>query len=185
MAGRPSTLSATVKTFSGSRLDPMGSVYRPSASAIQPGHVRTSAPGCRIQVVQPSRFLPFQRGVQPVWACVVVTPSKAATRRQRPDMHGGISGRDYTRKSGRDTSLRKSVPTTFSHLQCRVPVAHLLSAGEAFEDLVFVGLERLPAAGEEVRTNTFTTSIGGGAPDYGRRGRAAGPSRLARQRPVR
>ena len=27
-----------------------------------------------------------------------------------------------------------------------------------------MGLERLPAAGEEVRTNTFTTSIGGGAP---------------------
>ena len=51
----------------------------------------------------------------------------------------------------------------FFSLQCRVPVAHLLSAGEAFEDLVFVGLERLPAAGEEVRTNTFTTSIGGGA----------------------
>ena len=43
-------------------------------------------------------------------------------------------------------------------------MAHLLSAGEAFEDLVFVGLERLPAAGEDVRTNTFTTSVGGGAP---------------------
>jgi sugar/nucleoside kinase (ribokinase family) len=45
-----------------------------------------------------------------------------------------------------------------------VPVPHLLSAGEAFDDLIFVGLDRLPAAGEEVRTNTFTTSIGGGAP---------------------
>jgi sugar/nucleoside kinase (ribokinase family) len=43
-------------------------------------------------------------------------------------------------------------------------VTHLLCAGEAFEDLVFVGLDRLPAAGEEVRTNTFMTSIGGGAP---------------------
>ena len=43
-------------------------------------------------------------------------------------------------------------------------MAHLLSAGEAFEDLVFVGLERIPAPGEEVRTDRFTTSIGGGAP---------------------
>jgi sugar/nucleoside kinase (ribokinase family) len=42
-------------------------------------------------------------------------------------------------------------------------VAHLLSAGEAFEDLVFIGLERLPGAGEEVRTSRFLTSIGGGA----------------------
>jgi sugar/nucleoside kinase (ribokinase family) len=46
----------------------------------------------------------------------------------------------------------------------RVPQTHLLSAGEAFEDLVFVGLDRLPGAGEEVRTNTFTRTIGGGAP---------------------
>ena len=43
-------------------------------------------------------------------------------------------------------------------------MAHLLAAGEAFEDLVFVGLERIPAPGEEVRTDRFTTSIGGGAP---------------------
>jgi sugar/nucleoside kinase (ribokinase family) len=39
----------------------------------------------------------------------------------------------------------------------------MLSAGEAFEDLVFVGLERLPAPGEEVRTNQFSSTIGGGA----------------------
>src|SRR6185295_1724925 len=39
----------------------------------------------------------------------------------------------------------------------------LLSAGEAFEDLVFVGLPRLPGLGEEVRTNNFSSSIGGGA----------------------
>lgn len=45
-----------------------------------------------------------------------------------------------------------------------MPVPHLLSAGEAFEDLVFVGLERIPGPGEEVRTDRFTTSIGGGAP---------------------
>jgi ribokinase len=39
----------------------------------------------------------------------------------------------------------------------------MLSAGEAFEDLVFVGLERLPAPGEEVRTNEMSATIGGGA----------------------
>jgi len=39
----------------------------------------------------------------------------------------------------------------------------LLTAGEAFEDLVFVGLERLPAAGEEIKTDTFHATIGGGA----------------------
>ena len=42
-------------------------------------------------------------------------------------------------------------------------MVHVLSAGEAFEDLVFVGLERLPAAGEEVRTSQLITSVGGGA----------------------
>lgn len=39
----------------------------------------------------------------------------------------------------------------------------LLCAGEAFDDLVFVGLERLPRPGEEVRTNQFSATIGGGA----------------------
>ncbi|MEP7116246.1 MAG: carbohydrate kinase family protein [Acidobacteriota bacterium] len=42
-------------------------------------------------------------------------------------------------------------------------IPKLLTAGEAFEDLVFFGLERLPAAGEEVKTNTFHATIGGGA----------------------
>jgi sugar/nucleoside kinase (ribokinase family) len=44
-----------------------------------------------------------------------------------------------------------------------VPVARLLLAGEAFDDLVFVGLSRLPASGEEVRTQQFSATIGGGA----------------------
>jgi sugar/nucleoside kinase (ribokinase family) len=39
----------------------------------------------------------------------------------------------------------------------------LLCAGEAFDDLVFIGLERLPASGEEVRTGKFIATIGGGA----------------------
>lgn len=45
----------------------------------------------------------------------------------------------------------------------RLPRPHLLCAGEAFEDLIFSGLERLPRPGEELRTTTFTTTIGGGA----------------------
>jgi ribokinase len=44
-----------------------------------------------------------------------------------------------------------------------VAAPRLLTAGEAFEDLVFVGLERLPAPGEEVKTDTFHATIGGGA----------------------
>jgi sugar/nucleoside kinase (ribokinase family) len=44
-----------------------------------------------------------------------------------------------------------------------VPAPRLLTAGEAFEDLVFVGLDRLPGPGEEVRTNTFHATLGGGA----------------------
>jgi sugar/nucleoside kinase (ribokinase family) len=39
----------------------------------------------------------------------------------------------------------------------------LLCAGEAFEDLIFVGLDRLPELGEEVKTDRFTSTIGGGA----------------------
>ena len=39
----------------------------------------------------------------------------------------------------------------------------LLCAGEAFDDLIFVGLERLPELGEEIKTDRFTATIGGGA----------------------
>ena len=39
----------------------------------------------------------------------------------------------------------------------------LLTVGEAFEDLVFVGLPHLPAPGEEVKTSRFTQTFGGGA----------------------
>ena len=44
----------------------------------------------------------------------------------------------------------------------RMNKAQLVCAGEAFEDLIFVGLDRLPALGEEVRTDRFTSTIGGG-----------------------
>ncbi len=39
----------------------------------------------------------------------------------------------------------------------------LICAGEGFEDLIFVGLDRLPELGEEVRTDRFTSTFGGGA----------------------
>jgi sugar/nucleoside kinase (ribokinase family) len=38
----------------------------------------------------------------------------------------------------------------------------LICAGEAFEDLIFVGLDRLPELGEEIKTDRFTSTIGGG-----------------------
>ena len=44
-----------------------------------------------------------------------------------------------------------------------MPAPRLLTAGEAFEDLVFVGLDRLPNPGEEVKTDTFHATFGGGA----------------------
>jgi sugar/nucleoside kinase (ribokinase family) len=39
----------------------------------------------------------------------------------------------------------------------------IVCAGEAFEDLIFVGLERLPELGEEIKTDQFHATIGGGA----------------------
>jgi sugar/nucleoside kinase (ribokinase family) len=39
----------------------------------------------------------------------------------------------------------------------------LLTVGEAFEDLIFAGLTRLPRLGEEVRVQTLTRHPGGGA----------------------
>jgi ribokinase len=44
-----------------------------------------------------------------------------------------------------------------------MPRVDLLTVGEAFEDLVFVGLPHLPSPGEEVRTSRFTQTFGGGA----------------------
>lgn len=39
----------------------------------------------------------------------------------------------------------------------------LLTAGETFEDLIFAGLPRLPALGEELRVPAFSRTVGGGA----------------------
>lgn len=39
----------------------------------------------------------------------------------------------------------------------------LLTLGEAFEDLVFLSLPRLPNPGEEIRTDRFVRTVGGGA----------------------
>lgn len=43
------------------------------------------------------------------------------------------------------------------------PRRRLLIAGESFEDLIFSGLARLPRPGEEMRTDTFRRTFGGGA----------------------
>jgi len=45
----------------------------------------------------------------------------------------------------------------------RVPRIDLLSVGEAFQDLIFVGLPHMPRDGEELRTSRFVSTIGGGA----------------------
>ena len=39
----------------------------------------------------------------------------------------------------------------------------LLTAGEAFQDLIFVGLPHMPRSGEELRTPRFVATVGGGA----------------------
>jgi ribokinase len=45
----------------------------------------------------------------------------------------------------------------------RVPRVDLLTVGEAFQDLIFVGLPHMPRDGEELRTRQFVSTIGGGA----------------------
>ena len=42
-------------------------------------------------------------------------------------------------------------------------ITELLTVGEAFEDLIFLNLPRIPGPGEEVKTNGFVATIGGGA----------------------
>jgi sugar/nucleoside kinase (ribokinase family) len=44
-----------------------------------------------------------------------------------------------------------------------VPRLDLLVVGEAFEDLIFAGLPRLPKQGEELRCARYVSTIGGGA----------------------
>src|SRR4051812_11545926 len=64
------------------------------------------------------------------------------------------------------TRRRSSGPAIQPRSLCyplRVPAFDLVTAGEAFEDLIFAGLSRLPRVGEEVRTNSFTRTVGGGA----------------------
>ena len=43
------------------------------------------------------------------------------------------------------------------------PRIDLLTVGEAFQDLIFVGLPHMPRRGEELRTTAFVSTIGGGA----------------------
>ena len=44
-----------------------------------------------------------------------------------------------------------------------MPRPDLLTVGEAFQDLIFVGLPHMPRSGEELRTRAFLETIGGGA----------------------
>jgi sugar/nucleoside kinase (ribokinase family) len=44
-----------------------------------------------------------------------------------------------------------------------VPRTDLLTVGESFQDLIFVGLPHMPRSGEELRTSAFVATIGGGA----------------------
>ena len=39
----------------------------------------------------------------------------------------------------------------------------LLTVGEAFDDLIFLDLPRIPRPGEEIKTSRFVTTVGGGA----------------------
>jgi sugar/nucleoside kinase (ribokinase family) len=45
----------------------------------------------------------------------------------------------------------------------RVRMPDLVTLGEAFEDLIFLDLDRLPGPGEEVKTSGFARTVGGGA----------------------
>ncbi len=44
-----------------------------------------------------------------------------------------------------------------------MPRIDLVTVGEAFQDLIFVGLPHHPRSGEELKTSRFTATIGGGA----------------------
>jgi ribokinase len=44
-----------------------------------------------------------------------------------------------------------------------VPLIDLLTVGETFQDLIFVGLPHLPRAGEELKSGRFAATVGGGA----------------------
>ena len=44
-----------------------------------------------------------------------------------------------------------------------MPRIDLLTVGEAFEDLIFVGLPHMPKPGEELKTARFAATVGGGA----------------------
>jgi sugar/nucleoside kinase (ribokinase family) len=50
-----------------------------------------------------------------------------------------------------------------SGLYFRMPRVDLLVVGEAFQDLIFAGLPRLPKQGEELRCAEYVSTIGGGA----------------------
>ena len=74
------------------------------------------------------------------------TPPPAAAGKPKPSPPAGRRGR----AGGAEAAAADADPW-------------LLVAGDAFEDLIFAGLPRLPRPGEEVRTTAFTRTVGGGA----------------------
>jgi len=56
-----------------------------------------------------------------------------------------------------------SLPPTPAYTLERVPRIDLVTVGEAFQDLIFVGLPHQPRSGEELKTSRFTATVGGGA----------------------
>ena len=62
-------------------------------------------------------------------------------------------GRTAPSAGGLSGGRRRALPSVFP----------LVCAGEAFEDLIFFGLPRVPAPGEELKTSSFLRTVGGGA----------------------
>jgi ribokinase len=77
-----------------------------------------------------------------------------------------VSGFNRTalHQAGATTSSRPfSLAPAHAYTFGRVARIDLLTVGEAFQDLIFVGLPHQPRSGEELKTSRFTATIGGGA----------------------
>src|SRR5262245_57233984 len=74
--------------------------------------------------------------------------------------------RRQSHRRRRGAGGRRAAWGTFYGKRYVVPsriVFDLVTAGEAFDDFIFYGLDRLPANGEELKTQAFSRSPGGGA----------------------
>ena len=84
----------------------------------------------------------------------------AGGRRDEP-LVDGCPRRDHLHRAGHAMGRTGSCCGR-SWPALRGDLAHLICAGEAFEDLIFVGLDHVPELGEEVKTDHFMSTIGGG-----------------------